>query len=92
MSLSYVVRNATKDDLPAITAIIYDSDFKWFGNKRPKYTANRTLFTIYQTHRLVLLDPNASDKMIAYAEFRNYPNISAMASDSWLEWLQTRYW
>lgn len=92
MSQPYVVRNAFKDDLKAITAIIYDANFQWFGNKRPKYSANRTLFTTYQTHRLVVIDPNVNDELIAYAEFRNYPNIPAMPSEGWLEWLYTRYW
>ncbi|KAH8407517.1 hypothetical protein KR222_004808, partial [Zaprionus bogoriensis] len=89
-SRPYVVRRATKNDLGAISVLFNSASFKWFGNIRPKFNAIKTIFTNYQTHRLLVIDANSND-LLAYAEFRNYPAISALPSDSWLEWLYKRY-
>lgn len=90
MSPQYVIRSATSQDLNAISTICYEDDFKWFGNKRQKY--NTTLFGTYQTHRLVVYEAKDDGRLLGYAEFRNYPDLYALPSDSWLEWLNTRYW
>ncbi|XP_030555401.1 cilia- and flagella-associated protein 61 isoform X1 [Drosophila novamexicana] len=91
MSQGYTVRDATKDDLRSISALIYEPTVKWFGNKRPKYEKNE-IFKKYQTHRMAVeLNDTMDSSLIAYAEFRNYPAIGPMPSDSWLEWLNEKY-
>lgn len=89
MSPQYVIRSATNQDLNAIATICYEDDFKWFGNKRNKFSST---FATYQTHRMVVYDAKDEHRLLGYAEFRNYPDLNALPSDSWLEWLNTRYW
>lgn len=92
MSSQYVIRSATPRDLFAINTICYDDEYKWFGDMRTKFNGVKTLFATYQTHRLVVHDANDDDRLLGYAEFRNYPNLVALSTDSWMEWLTTRYW
>ncbi|XP_017959932.1 cilia- and flagella-associated protein 61 [Drosophila navojoa] len=83
----YSVRSATKENAQELTLLIHDSHVKWFGNKRTKYDIKET-FKAYQTHRLIALRDNS---IVAFAEFRNYPAIGPLPSDSWLDWLLHRY-
>ncbi|XP_034480066.1 cilia- and flagella-associated protein 61 [Drosophila innubila] len=91
MTRDYKVRRATKDDLDDIASLTYVQKAKWFGNKRAKYGAKDNLFKSYQTHRLVVETNQENSSLVAYAEFRNYPAIGPLLSDSWLEWLNERY-
>lgn len=83
-----MIRSATHHDLFAITNIGSKDEFKWFGDKRTKFNG----IVAYQTHRLVVYDAKDDDELLGYAEFRNYPDIVALSTDSWMEWLYTRYW
>lgn len=92
MTRDYRVRRATNDDLDEIASLTYVQNAKWFGNKRSKYGAKDNLFKSYQTHRLVVETNQEMSSLVAYAEFRNYPAIGPLLSDSWMEWLNERYW
>lgn len=78
-------------DLEDINKLIWSPGVRWFGNIRPKYRGKESLFHTYQTHRMLAIS-RSNDALVAYAEFRNYPNISALPSDCWMEWLSGRYW
>jgi len=85
------VRLAEVADLDEISKLIRSPGVKWFGNIRPKFRGKHTLFHSYQTYRIVALCRQSSE-LVAYAEFRNYPSMSALPTDCWLEWLSVRYW
>nr|XP_044251728.1 cilia- and flagella-associated protein 61 isoform X1 [Drosophila takahashii] len=84
------VRLAEVADLDGINKLIRSPGVKWFGNIRPKFRGKDTLFHSYQTYRM-LATCRQSSKLVAYAEFRNYPSITALPTDCWLEWLCVRY-
>ncbi|KAH8402349.1 hypothetical protein KR009_011514 [Drosophila setifemur] len=86
----YDVRWAKLADLKDINLLIRSPGVKWFGNIRPKFHGEDSLFCSYQTHRMLALS-KVTSKLVAYAEFRNYPPVSALPSDCWLEWLNCRY-
>ncbi|KAM8711239.1 hypothetical protein ACLKA7_000387 [Drosophila subpalustris] len=91
MNRDYKVRRATYDDLDEIASLTHVQNAKWFGNKRAKFGPKDNFFKSYQTHRLVVETNQPNDNLVAYAEFRNYPAIGPLLSDSWLEWLHGRY-
>ncbi|XP_050743585.1 cilia- and flagella-associated protein 61 isoform X2 [Drosophila biarmipes] len=84
------VRLAQVADLDEINKLIRSPGVRWFGNIRPKFRGKHTLFHSYQTYRMVALCRQSSE-LVAYAEVRNYPSISALPTDCWLEWLSVRY-
>ncbi|KAH8327104.1 hypothetical protein KR074_002746, partial [Drosophila pseudoananassae] len=84
------VRWALISDRDSITKLIQTPGVKWFGNIRPKFHGSDSLFNCYQTHRMVAHSVETS-KLVAYAEFRTYPSITALPNDCWLEWLSVRY-
>ncbi|EDV37603.1 uncharacterized protein Dana_GF13533 [Drosophila ananassae] len=86
----FAVRWALLSDQDSITALIRSPGSKWFGNIRQKFLGKDSVFHNYQTHRMVAQSVKTS-KLVAYAEFRTYPAISAMPNDCWLEWLSVRY-
>ncbi|XP_017024545.1 cilia- and flagella-associated protein 61 isoform X1 [Drosophila kikkawai] len=88
--MTFEVLLARGEDLEEINKLIWSPGIKWFGNIRPKYRGKESLFQNYQSHRLVARVKATSD-LVAYAEFRNYPGISALPSDCWMEWLSVRY-
>ncbi|KAH8284805.1 hypothetical protein KR054_001226, partial [Drosophila jambulina] len=89
-TMSFEVRVAKVEDTAEINKLIWSPGMKWFGNIRPKYRGRQSLFHTYQTHRMLACNKDTSD-LVAYAEFRNYPAVSALPSDCWMEWLSTKY-
>ncbi|EDW02631.1 cilia- and flagella-associated protein 61 [Drosophila grimshawi] len=91
MSLRYTVRRAIQNDVDSISSLVNADKIYGFGNKRPKFQEGQ-IFKQYQTHRMVVeLNESSDSTLIAYAEFRNYPAIGPLPSDSWLEWLHKKY-
>ncbi|KAH8234415.1 hypothetical protein KR038_009519, partial [Drosophila bunnanda] len=89
-TMSFEVFFAKVEDLEEINKLIWSPGVRWFGNIRPKYRGKKSLFQTYQTHRLLARNKTTSD-LVAYAEFRNYPAVSALPSECWMEWLSIRY-
>ncbi|XP_052841054.1 cilia- and flagella-associated protein 61 isoform X2 [Drosophila gunungcola] len=88
--IEFDVRLAEVADLDGIYKLIRSPGVKWFGNIRPKFCGKDSLFHPYQTYRMLALCRHTS-ALVAYAEFRNYPSITALPTDSWLDWLTVRY-